>query len=227
MRLGAFETGPNDTQENGVYCGNALKLVKDIPDESINLVFTDPPYAKEYLYLYEWLATETARILLPGGFLCAMAGGYYLDQVFANMSNKGLEWYFKIEVYSKNESSVIWPRRIITKTKPILIWTKGPGIVSFWNMVDVYQGQGKDKRYHQWGQDVGSARYCIEYIIGTQPEAIVLDPFVGGGATVEACKILGINYLAFDSDPNACEISRQRVRNRVIPMQIEQLHLYG
>jgi len=224
MKLGIYELGPNDTN-GGVYCGDAQTLSRAIPDNSINLVFTDPPYQKEYLHLYKWLAIESARILKLGGFLCAMAGGYYLDQVFTNMSNKGLEWYFKIEVYSKNDSSIIWPRRIITKSKPILIWTKGPGVVSFWNMVDVYQGQGKDKRYHKWGQGVGSARYCIEYITGQSSDAVVFDPFVGGGTTIEACKILGLHYLAFDSDPDACEIARQRVNNRIIPAQTEQLVL--
>ena len=217
--------GPNDTPENGVYVGDAMALCQDVPNGSIDLIFTDPPYAREYLGLYGWLAEEAARMLRPGGFLCAMSGGYHLDKVFSQMSGRGLDWYFKIEAFNVGSAPVIWPRRIITRTKPILMWTKGSGVISLWNMTDVYQGQGKDKRYHRWGQDVGSARYCIEYILGTGAPGVVLDPFVGGGATLEACKILGLNYLAFDLDEGACEIARQRVRDVDAPLRAEQLLL--
>lgn len=207
---------------NQIYVGDSRKLAIDLPNNSIDIIYTDPPYQTEYLPLYGWLAETAARVLKPGGFLCAIAGGYNLDKVFALMSDKGLDWYFKVEMFNPHEAPPIWPRRIITRTKPVLIWTKGPAVIQIWNMTDVYQGQGKDKRYHRWGQDVGSARYVIEYILGTGAKAVLWEPFTGGGATLSACKILGIDYIGFELDTDAAQKARGRIAGIVKPSTPEQ-----
>lgn len=207
---------------NQIYVGDSRKLAIDLPNNSIDIIYTDPPYQTEYLPLYGWLAETAARVLKPGGFLCAIAGGYNLDKVFALMSDKGLDWYFKVEMFNPHEAPPIWPRRIITRTKPVLIWTKGPAVIQIWNMTDVYQGQGKDKRYHRWGQDVGSARYVIEYILGTGAKAVLWEPFTGGGATLSACKILGIDYIGFELDTDAAQRARDRIAGVVNPSTPEQ-----
>lgn len=31
-------------EENNIYCGNAYNLIKDLPDKSVDLIVTDPPY---------------------------------------------------------------------------------------------------------------------------------------------------------------------------------------
>lgn len=209
---------------NKIYVGDSRKLAQDLPDNCIDIIFTDPPYPTEYLPLYGWLAETAARVLKPGGFLCAMAGGYNLDKIFALMSGKGLDWYFKIEMLNPHEAPPIWPRRIITRTKPVLMWTKGPAVIQIWNMTDVYQGQGKDKHYHRWGQDVGSARYVIEFVLGTGAKAVLWEPFAGGGATLSACKILGVDYIAFEIDSTAAQTARERlagVMNQSNPEQLE------
>ena len=59
-RLGAFEL-------NHIYTGDAKELTKDIPNESIDLIFTDPVY--QNLDDYEWLAQEAARLLKPNSTL--------------------------------------------------------------------------------------------------------------------------------------------------------------
>lgn len=197
---------------NEVVTGDSQDLASDIPDDSIDIIFTDPPYSTKYLYLYEWLAKEAYRVLKPGGFLCTIAGGYNLDKVFSLMSGKGLDWYFKIEILSTKDASVIWPRRIVTRTKPVLLWTKGKSVIQIWNMTDVYKGQGKDKKYHQWGQDVGSARYVIEYILGSGTKALLWEPFAGGGSTLEACKILGIDFIASEIDSKAVQGALSRIK---------------
>lgn len=34
--------------KNTIICGNCLEVMKDIPDKSIDLVLTDPPYGVDY-----------------------------------------------------------------------------------------------------------------------------------------------------------------------------------
>lgn len=213
-------------KKNKIITGDSRELACDIPDNSIDIIFTDPPYPVAFLPLYGWLAEEAARVLKPGGFLCAMAGGYKLDQVFALMSGKGLDWYFKVEVFNPHEAPPIWPRRIITRTKPVLLWTKGPSVIQIWNMTDVYQGQSKDKRYHRWGQDVGSAHYVINYILGPDAKALLWEPFTGGGATLEACKQLGIDFIASEIEPDVAQDARDRLAGVVKQEPTDQLSMF-
>ena len=52
-----------------IYNIDALDGLKLIDDNSIDLVFTDPPYLKEYLYTYDYLANYCPRIMKKGASL--------------------------------------------------------------------------------------------------------------------------------------------------------------
>lgn len=32
-------------ENNNIYCGNSYELIKNIPDHSIDMIYTDPPYS--------------------------------------------------------------------------------------------------------------------------------------------------------------------------------------
>ena len=63
---------------------------KYIPDNSINLIFTDPSYDTQHLYLYEALGTEGFRMLKEFGSLLTYAPHYALPQIFDFMKKSGL-----------------------------------------------------------------------------------------------------------------------------------------
>jgi len=44
-----------------------------IPDGTVQLILTDPPYGEQYLELWEQLGLFASRVLVPGGFLIARA----------------------------------------------------------------------------------------------------------------------------------------------------------
>ena len=85
-----LRTTPAYTTERGAaYCGDALDLLREIPDASVNLVMTSPPFAlqrkKEYgnedQHAYvDWLATfaeEVLRVLTDDGSFVIDIGGAY------------------------------------------------------------------------------------------------------------------------------------------------------
>jgi adenine-specific DNA-methyltransferase len=103
-----------------VYPGDCLDLLKSIPDESIQLVVTSPPYniGKEYekklhldLYLEQQaqVIAECVRALAPSGSICWQVGNYVdrgaiipLDTIlYPTFSNLGLKmrnriiWHFE------------------------------------------------------------------------------------------------------------------------------------
>jgi DNA modification methylase len=44
-----------------IYCGDNLKMLKDIPDESINLCYIDPTFNSNRNYKYTW---ENHQVLM-------------------------------------------------------------------------------------------------------------------------------------------------------------------
>lgn len=44
MQLGKYQLGPNDFPQNGIYTGDALCCLRDIPDRSVDAFVMDPPY---------------------------------------------------------------------------------------------------------------------------------------------------------------------------------------
>jgi 16S rRNA G966 N2-methylase RsmD len=47
-----------------------------IEANSFDLILTDPPYANEFLFLWEQLGRLASRVLKPGAYLIAYAGTY-------------------------------------------------------------------------------------------------------------------------------------------------------
>lgn len=192
----------------------AQASVKELPltSESIDLIFTDPPYLGEFLHTYDWLAKEANRVLKPGGFLLAMAGGYYLNKIFA-MFDEQLAYHWKIELWMEH-GNIVWPRKIITRSKSILAYSKGKSNPKE-NTLGAMHGGGMDKRWHRWGQDVESACYYITKF--SNENDLVLDPFVGGGTTAVACEVTNRRHVSFDIDFKACDTTRQRLAGAQIP----------
>jgi hypothetical protein len=181
---------------------------------SVDLIFTDPPYLREFLPCYGWLAQEAARVLRPGGFVLAMCGGLYLNQIFRVMDDAGLTFFWEYGVHLTGwASGIVWtvsfPKTTINvRNKPILAYSKGKNTPRT-STISLFDGTGNDKRFHSWGQDVASARYYIDCF--SAPGDLVLDPFIGGGTTAVACELIGRRCVGFDLDPAALDTSAARL----------------
>ncbi len=78
-----------ETKMGAAYLGDALILLKEIPNNSIDLIFTSPPYAlhfkkeygnvgkKEYVDWFAEFAKEFHRVLKPEGSFFLNIGGSY------------------------------------------------------------------------------------------------------------------------------------------------------
>src|ERR671918_1425732 len=68
--------------------GDMRKLAYDpklIPDNSIDLIFTDPHYHRQYLPLFVNLAEVAGRVLKDGGSLVTYVGQYALPEILDNL----------------------------------------------------------------------------------------------------------------------------------------------
>ncbi len=186
-----------------------------LPDRSIDLIFTDPPYPREYLSCYWWLAQEARRVLKPGGFVIAMCGGMYVNSIMKMFEYAGLTFHWQFSHISTGNAPYIWPRRVYAKVKQLLSFSLGPSVPRV-GIFDGYTGR-KDKRFHHWGQDVDSARYYIDCF--SKKDDTILDPFIGGGTTAVACELLSRRWLGCDIDGRALNTTRERMNGADILKQ--------
>lgn len=209
-----------------IVTGDAKLLAPAIADGSVDLIFTDPPYTREHIGLYGWLAKEGSRILAPSGFLFAYAGVYWKHEVMRLMADH-MDYWFDMVLLNPGNSPIMWSKNVISRYKSILVYVRrGQRLKARVMALSWFPGGGEDKRYHTWGQDESSARYYTDCFSGAA--ALVWDPFTGGGTVPAVCKILGRHYLAFEIDPDVAERARERVRNTQPPlflMEPEQVPL--
>ncbi len=204
MKIGPYEL-------DSITTGDARELASLIPNESVDLIFTDPPYVKESIPLYDWLAETAARILKPNGFLFAYAGVYWKWEVMRLMASH-MDYWFDMVLFNSGNSPVMWSKNVVSRYKSILVYSrKGEKPKPRVMALSFFEGSGEDKRYHTWGQDESSARYYVDCF--SHPGDIVFDPFAGGGTTAYVCRVLGRPCLAFELDSSAADIARARVRD--------------
>jgi len=207
VKLGEFNL-------NHIYTGDARALTNNIPDNSIDLIFTDPPYQHEFLPLYSWLSKEAARILKPGCLCLAYAGKTAFTEVISRLSEH-LDYYWLFDIYEPGTGASLWAWKLWGNHRPILAFSKGKHSRDRW-LHDAIKGSGRDKRYHHWGQSQKDAEYFIYSL--TDEDSLVLDPFCGGGTVPAACIAVGCNFLAFEIDPQAAKTAKDRIKHQQPPL---------
>jgi hypothetical protein len=214
--LGAFELGPNRTLTNGIYWGDAKKHAQYIPDESIDLIFTDPVYWQ--IDDYRWLAELGARVLKPGGMVIAQIGRSYRFEAEAAMRQSSLRPLPLLAEVYPGASYPLHGYKVFCGWKPYLWFSKGTRKGGY--IFDRVYGNGSNKKQHKWGD---SNKAMLDWIGRLTDEAgVILDPFTGGGTVPAVCKQLGRRYLAFEIDADTVKIARKRVSQTQPPLFVPQ-----
>lgn len=129
-----------ETKFGAAYLGNSLELMAGVPDESVDLICTSPPFAlvrkkeygnvdaDEYVEWFKDFATQFYRILKPTGSLVIDIGGswvkgmpvrslYHFELVVALCKLKekgGLGFYLAQELYWYNPAKLPTPAEWVT-----------------------------------------------------------------------------------------------------------------
>ncbi|MCK4647372.1 site-specific DNA-methyltransferase [Candidatus Pacearchaeota archaeon] len=142
---------------NKIICGDVLKEMKKIPENSVHLIITSPPYnvgknydshndKMEYKEYLEWLNEvwkETKRVLVPGGRFCL------------NIAPTGIKDFVPIhhdftsqlrKSGMKFRTEIIWYKQTMLKRTAWGSWRSpaNPHIVPSWEYILVFT-KGKDR----------------------------------------------------------------------------------
>lgn len=187
--------------------GDCLEKMKEIPDNSIDAVITDPPYPEEFIPLYEKSAQEAKRILKNGCFFVAYSGHEHLPQVIKGISNH-LDWYWLFCLKHRGNYQLIHYKKVLCSFKPIVCFSKGkPKTTEI--KTDFIKGSGRAKSNHIWEQSSDELFHLLEKF--TKEGDTVLDPFMGSGTTGVACAKLNRNFIGIEIDEGYFKIAERRI----------------
>lgn len=195
----------------GVYVEDFFTGADRIADESVDLVFTDPPYDRDSVDLYRKAAKVAARILKPGGSFIAYSGQKYLPEVYGLINHPALRYWWTFAGVHAGGNQMLQKLGVRCGWKPIVWYVKGTrGNVSE-VLADVVTG-AREKTHHEWQQSEAEALHFIEKL--TFPGGLVVDFFLGGGTTKVAADSLGRRFIGFEIDLVTAEKAAKRLRDR-------------
>jgi 16S rRNA G966 N2-methylase RsmD len=188
--------------------GDFKERAKDIADESVDIIFTDPLYEKDALPIWSDLGILALRVLKPGGMLLSYSGNIYLPQIY-EMLGRHLLYVFTLGILHTGPTSIVHTANVQQTWKPIL-WYAKPPFNKYWTAFkDMYSG-GKEKEHHDFQQSVEEAKYYLKALCPSG--GTVLDPMMGSGTSIIAAMQLGLNAIGIEIDPAAYATAQERIK---------------
>lgn len=215
---------------NGLKCGDTRELAAGVPDGSVRLLLTDPPYGMCYQSNRRWASkapekiagdeteeafsllaevvqgitpklTEDAHVLV----FCSWRGEPKVREILesAGLNVKGSLVWVKEEHSAGDIKGSFAPRH-----ERIVHAVKGNPEVSP-RKADVFQVPRAKREIHPMEKPVDLLKQLIECT--TAEGDLVLDPFAGSGSTCLAALELNRNFIAFEIDSGYYEKARERL----------------
>lgn len=229
---------------------DCLEGLKEVPDKSVDLIVTDPPYflsmghagsksntrggGSEMLSnnrafndlaictpFYKQLFQEYRRVLKEDG------------SVYFFTDWRGYAYYFPlINAELPVRNMIVWdkkggPGSFYSFSHELIIFAtyksktnSGVG-TNVWRMAGFNSGAKTTN-----GEKRHPTQKPVEILVkmiedSTEPGAVVLDTFMGSGSTAVACLRTGRNYIGFELDERYHAIATQRVLDTLAELQTE------
>jgi len=234
-------------QDNAVviYHGDCRDILPHLP--KVDLVLTDPPYGKNQATWDTSKPNITIWDLLyaitkDGG--CCYYWGFWgdADWVLTNAKRVGyipqsrIVWWFRTgrpELLSYRED-----------TEEAWYFSKGnPSIFNPGEDLEPYEDNNNYKRYNRQGKHPGTVWIASRILhnhpenvghetqkplslfkkivrISSNPNSLILDPFLGSGTTLRAAKDLGRKAIGIEIEEKYCEIAAKRMVQSVMGLGV-------
>ena len=212
-----------------IYNMDCLKGIKQLDDDSVDIVFTDPPYnvGKDYGVskdnLPDWKYIQFIGHLIIELQRVARKGyAFYVDWKHFQKYWKLLPDATPIIIYKKSTGNIKDEHGIMQHHHIILTNIKtSKQVKSIWDDVRVL-GEGfyfrEEKFNHPAQTTLKGTKKFIEFF--TDEGDVVLDPFCGIGTTAVACKLLNRHFVGFELNEKFYNISLKRLLNQ--PEKLEK-----
>ena len=221
--------------------GDCLELMKDIPDGSVDLVLTDPPYGTtvckwDSVIPFEPMWEQLNRIIKPNGAICLFGSEPFSSALrMSNIKNFKYDWIWQksnvmgflnakkrplkeTENISVFNSKVYYPQGLEINEKGENRRGKQTETLGKYEPIN----KSEYKNYPRTILQFKSERGChptqkpvplLEYLIRTYTNEgeTVLDFTMGSGSTGVACVNTNRNFIGIELDENYFKIAKERI----------------
>jgi 16S rRNA G966 N2-methylase RsmD len=187
--------------------GDFYEMAVELKDNSVDLVFTDPPYDNKSLPLYDQMGEVALRVLKPGGSLVTYCGHMQLLAA-GDAIGKHLRFWQPLCCLHAGPFARLTEYGVVAQFKPMLWFVKGTRSDKHTFVDNVVSGQ-REKDHHEWQQAEAEAAYFIEAL--TNPSGLVVDFFAGGGTTIVAAHRLGRSAIGYEKSARHHTAAMKRI----------------
>ena len=211
---------------NKIICGDSLELMRDIPDKSIDLCLTDPPYGIKRdkgfggFEGFRGFGKPIARRQYNDCWDNKRPDKIYFDEILRISKNVLIFGgnYFA-DILPQGKHWIVWDKlnTMPTFSDCELIWTniKRNSVKKITYQYNGLLGKEKE-RYHPTQKPIKLIEELIKKY--TKENDLILDPFLGSGTTAVAAKNLGRRLIGIEISEKYCEVARRRLGQEVIPI---------
>ena len=208
-----------------LYNGDCLELMKNIPDGSVDLVLTDPPYGMDFqshfrkeMYskigndkVLDWLESyvdECFRILKDNTAVYFFCSWHNVD-----IFKQAIEKKFKIKnilIWEKNNTSMgDLKGSYAPKYEMVIFAHKGRKLLNGFRYADVIKANRTGNKVHPTEKPVDLLELFIKN--SSNENEVVFDGFMGSGSCGIACINTNRNFIGIELDKRYFDIAEKRI----------------
>jgi site-specific DNA-methyltransferase (adenine-specific) len=213
--------------------GDGFSLIKNIPDNSVDLIVTDPPYGINFTKGYKSGSTE----LIQGddGFTVM----FFLDDILREYKrilkpNSAVYiftrfdvmpyWWIKLKNYFDAKNQIVWFKggggmgdlkgNFSYNYESIMFATNGKHQIRGKRDGSVWQIGKCKQEFHETQKPVELIEKIIKH--SSDEGMTVFDPFMGSGTTGVACKNLKRNFIGIELNEDYFKTAKKRIETHTV-----------
>jgi site-specific DNA-methyltransferase (adenine-specific) len=209
--------------------GDCLELMKTIPDGSVDMVLTDPPYGMDYQSNRRTVTEKFSKISNDDGLLWL---DDFVDECWRVMSHDSAAYVFcswhKVDVFKtaferkfKIKNIIVWVKNnhgsgdlkaaYAPKHEFVLYMHKGRSLFRSGRTPDVISADKVSgaKMVHPTEKPI---KLLERFAVNNSDEGdTILDPFMGSGTTGVACMNTNRKFIGIELDEGYFQIAKDRI----------------
>jgi DNA modification methylase len=193
-----------------VVCDDAFHWMDTLPDNSVDLILTDPPWGKEYLdpdnpqmNYANRLGMAAKRLLKPKTGMMAVMCGTMTMPHWVELLRKHVPYRWTLNYIFDSQGKMVDEYHVVPSWRPVLLFG-GNEHVLHTDVINLTKAANPeaihdflkvlpyDKEIHQWAQCRWGFLWLVQML--SLPQHFIIDPFCGLGSTLTG----GIWSGAFD-----------------------------
>lgn len=213
--------------------GDGFSLIKNIPDNSVDLIVTDPPYGINFTKGYKSGSTE----LIQGddGFTVM----FFLDDILREYKrilkpNSAVYiftrfdvmpyWWIKLKNYFDAKNQIVWFKggggmgdlkgNFSYNYESIMFATNGKHQIRGKRDGSVWQIPKCKQEFHETQKPIELIEKIIKH--SSDEGMTVFDPFMGSGTTGVACKNLNRNFIGIELNEDYFKTAKKRIETHTV-----------